>query len=78
MLTRWAVLLIGLAVAAPATAEEMSPERARRFTVGKLFAFSCLTGRGASGVSTATGLSPAPFNFLAQGQSARLRCRRAH
>ena len=44
MLTRWAVLLIGLAVAAPATAEEMSPERARRFTVGKLFAFSCFDG----------------------------------
>jgi hypothetical protein len=44
MLTRWAVLLIGFVMAAPSAADEMSPERARRFVVGKLLAFSCFEG----------------------------------
>ena len=44
MLTRWAVLLIGFVIVAPAAAEEMSLEQARRFVIGKLFAVSCFDG----------------------------------
>ena len=42
MLTRWALLLIGFVMAAPAAAEDMSLEQARRFVIGKLFEASCL------------------------------------
>src|SRR5262245_49327291 len=49
MLTRWALLLIGLVMAAPATAEEMSLGQARRFVIGKLFEVSCFEGTQAVG-----------------------------
>jgi hypothetical protein len=49
MLTRWAFLLIGLVMAAPAAAEELSLEQARRFVVGKLFTVSCFDGTRAAG-----------------------------
>ena len=49
MLTRWAVLLIGFVMAAPAAAEEMSLQQARRFVIGKLFAVSCFEGTRAVG-----------------------------
>ena len=49
MLARWAVLLISFVMAAPATAEEMSLEQARRFVIGKLFAVSCFDGTRAVG-----------------------------
>ena len=67
MLTRWAVLLIGLAVAAPATAEEMSPERARRFTVGKLFAFSCFDGTRGIGSIYGDGSVAGTIQFFGSG-----------
>ena len=48
MLARVSVILAGLAVATPASAEEMTPAHARRFVVGKLFGFTCFDGtRGA-------------------------------
>ena len=49
MLTRWAVLLIGFVMVAPAAAEEMSLEQARRFVIGKLFEVSCFDGTRAVG-----------------------------
>ena len=67
MLTRWAVLLIGLAVAAPAAAEEMSPERARRFTVGKLFAFSCFDGTRGIGSIYGDGSVAGTIQFFGSG-----------
>ena len=67
MLTRWAVLLIGLAVAAPASAEEMSPERARRFTVGKLFAFSCFDGTRGIGSIYGDGSVAGTIQFFGSG-----------
>ena len=67
MLTRWVVLLIGLAVAAPAAAEEMRPERARRFTVGKLFAFSCFDGTRGIGSIYGDGSVAGTIQFRATG-----------
>jgi hypothetical protein len=49
MLTRWALLLIGFVMAAPAAAEEMSLAQARRFIIGKLFEVSCFEGTRAVG-----------------------------
>jgi len=49
MLTRWALLLIGFVMAAPAAAEEMSLKQARRFVIGKLFEVSCFEGTRAVG-----------------------------
>jgi hypothetical protein len=43
-----AVIVLGLMASAPAFAEELKPEEARRFIAGKLFAFNCFEGtRGA-------------------------------
>jgi hypothetical protein len=48
MITRFAIVASALLVAAPALAEPMSAEAARRFVAGKLFAFNCFDGsRGA-------------------------------
>jgi hypothetical protein len=48
MLARVGVVLVGLAFAAPAWAQDLTPEHARRFVVGKLFGFTCFDGtRGA-------------------------------
>jgi len=49
MLTRWALLLISSVMVAPAAAEEMSLEQARRFVIGKLFEASCFDGTRAVG-----------------------------
>ena len=49
MLTHWALLLIGFVMAAPAAAEEMRSEQARRFVIGKLFEVSCFEGTRAVG-----------------------------
>jgi hypothetical protein len=48
MFKRMAVVVLGLMACAPAFAEELKPEEARRFIAGKLFAFNCFEGtRGA-------------------------------
>lgn len=49
MLILWAVLVIGFVMTAPAVAEEMSPQQAHRFVVGKLFEASCFDGTRAVG-----------------------------
>lgn len=41
--------LATLGIAAPAMAEEMSPEQARQFVANKLFAFTCFDGSRGSG-----------------------------
>jgi hypothetical protein len=46
---RCAILLIGFVMAVPAAAEQMSPEQARRFVIGKLFAVNCFDGTRAVG-----------------------------
>jgi hypothetical protein len=48
MVARFAIAASALLIAAPALAEPMSAETARRFVAGKLFAFNCFDGsRGA-------------------------------
>src|SRR3981081_1514786 len=48
MIARFAIAVAVLLAAAPALAEPMNAETARRFVAGNLFAFNCLAGfRGA-------------------------------
>ena len=48
MVVRSVIAAVVLLAAAPSFAEQLSPEAARRFIVGKLFAFNCFDGsRGA-------------------------------
>jgi hypothetical protein len=49
MLKRAAVIALGLMASAPAFAEQLKPEEARRFIAGKLFAFNCFDGTRGSG-----------------------------
>jgi hypothetical protein len=49
MLVRIAVVVASLAVILPAMAEEMKPEQAQRFVVGKLFSYSCFDGTQGAG-----------------------------
>ena len=49
MLMLWAVLMIGSVMTAPAAADEMSPNQAHRFVVGRLFEVSCFDGTRAIG-----------------------------
>ena len=49
MLLRAAVALTGLLAVAPAFAEPMNAETARRFVAGKLFAFTCFEGSTGTG-----------------------------
>jgi len=48
MIARFAIVIVTLLAAVTARAEVLSPEAARRFVAGKLFAFNCFDGsRGA-------------------------------
>jgi hypothetical protein len=48
MIARFAIVVVALLASASAMAEPLSPDAARRFVAGKLFAFSCFDGsRGA-------------------------------
>jgi len=49
MFTRIAVLVASLAATLPAMAQEMKPEEARRFVVGKLFSYTCYDGTQGAG-----------------------------
>ncbi len=46
---RFAILFAGLMAASPALAEQMSPEEARRFVVGKQFSYTCFEGTTGAG-----------------------------
>jgi hypothetical protein len=48
MIARFAIAVVALLAAGSASAETMSPDTARRFVAGKLFAYNCFDGtRGA-------------------------------
>jgi hypothetical protein len=49
MLMRIALVAATLAVTLPAMAEEMKPEQARKFVVGKLFSYTCYDGTQGAG-----------------------------
>ena len=77
MVLRAAVALAGLLAVAPAFAEPMNAETARRFVAGKLFAFNCFegsTGQGrifndgsVAGVMRMRGDGPTRFMHLPPG-----------
>jgi hypothetical protein len=51
MIARYAVVIVALLTSGPAVAENLDAEAARRFVVGKLFAFTCFdSSRGAGRV----------------------------
>ena len=51
MIAQYAIVIVTLLAAAPALAESLNADAARRFVMGKLFAFNCFDGsRGASRV----------------------------
>ncbi len=49
MVTRLAMVVLTLLAAGPACAESLTPDAARRFVAGKLFAFNCFDGSLGSG-----------------------------
>src|ERR1044072_6040136 len=49
MVVRLAIVLAGVTIALPALAQEMNPEQARRFVVGKTFAYTCFEGTAGVG-----------------------------
>jgi hypothetical protein len=49
MVTRVAMVVLTLLAAGPACAESLTPDAARRFVAGKLFAFNCFDGSRGSG-----------------------------
>lgn len=49
MSTRLAIVLAGLVTALPVHAAEMKAEEARRFVMGKLFAYTCFDGTAGAG-----------------------------
>ena len=67
MLTRMAVVLLGLVASAPAFSEELKPEEARRFIAGKLFAFNCFEGTRGAGRIYADGSVMGSIQFGGSG-----------
>jgi hypothetical protein len=67
MFVRILFLVAGLAGTLPAMAEEMRPDEARRFVVGKLFAYSCFDGTRGSGRIYGDGAIAGSIQFRGQG-----------
>lgn len=67
MYTRIAALFMGLAATAPVLAGELKPEEARRFVVGKLFAFNCFEGTQGAGRIHADGSATGSVQFRGSG-----------
>jgi hypothetical protein len=68
MFGRILVVVAGLlAAATPVKAEEMSPEEARRFVAGKLFAYSCFDGSNGAGRIFADGSVAGTMRAKADG-----------
>jgi hypothetical protein len=69
------VIVITLLAAAPALAESLNADAARRFVMGKLFAFNCSKVRAALAVSMATARLSAPSRSTAiRPEERRLAC----
>jgi hypothetical protein len=67
MFKRMAVIVLGLMASAPAFAEELKPEEARRFIAGKLFAFNCFEGTRGAGRIYADGSVTGSIQFGGSG-----------
>ena len=77
MLIVWAVLMIVFVMTAPAAAEEMSPNQAHRFVVGKLFEVSCFDGTRAIGRIDGDGTVIGSIQFRGTARSVGPGCRQA-
>jgi hypothetical protein len=67
MFKRMAVVVLGLMASAPAFAQELKPEEARRFIAGKLFAFNCFEGTRGAGRIYADGSVSGSVQFGGSG-----------
>jgi hypothetical protein len=73
MFKRMAVVLLGLMASAPAFAQELKPEEARRFIAGKLFAFNCFEGTRGAGRIYADGSVSGSIQFGGSGPVRQVR-----
>ncbi len=67
MLARIAFVFAGLLATLPAEATELKAEEARRFVVGKMFAFNCFEGTRGAGRIHADGSVSGSIQFRGQG-----------
>jgi hypothetical protein len=67
MYRRIAGVFFGLVAFAPAMAGELKPDEARRFVVGKLFAFNCFEGTQGAGRVHADGSATGSVQFRGSG-----------
>jgi hypothetical protein len=67
MVLRFAIALACVMAAVPVAAGEMRPEEARRFVVGKLFAFNCFDGTNGAGRISADGSVTGMLRLQGQG-----------
>ncbi len=67
MYTRIATVFLGLLASLSATAGEMKPEEARRFVVGKVFAFNCFEGTRGAGRIHADGSASGSIQLRGSG-----------
>jgi hypothetical protein len=67
MYRRIAAIFLGLVATAPALASELKPDEARRFVVGKLFAFNCFEGTQGAGRIHADGSATGSVQFRGSG-----------
>lgn len=67
MYKRIAVVLLGLVASGPVASGELKPEEARRFVVGKLFAFNCFEGTRGAGRIHADGSVAGSVQFGGSG-----------
>lgn len=64
---RYGALIIGLVAAAPAVAQEMKAEEARRFVVGKMFTYTCFEGTKGAGRINPDGSVAGTIQFQGSG-----------
>jgi hypothetical protein len=68
---RAATILAGLSVVLPASAQELKPEQARHFVVGKTFTYSCFEGTRGTGRVHADGSVVGTVQFQGSGPTRR-------
>lgn len=67
MIARFAIVIVTLVAAVTARAEVLTPEAARRFVAGKLFAFNCFDGSRGAGRIYADGSVIGTIQFRGAG-----------
>lgn len=67
MLKRTAIVFMALLFVGPSAAEQLAPDAARRFVVGKLFSFSCFEGTRGAGRIYADGSVLGTVQFRGNG-----------